>query len=216
MEMPDEMKKSFEAMRNRTLHDEIEKARELRTSATTLFKEFEGGLTEELKDKHVELLEKLKYFEKNLINHEVLNFFYAIIARVALNGCKFDEAIEYAQAGIEANEKHNDVEGIKTNRVVILDTACLMNANEEAVKIFDKYPDIADPKIKDMLKQAPSKNIDLFQKLLNSAKRPKSLVFCLDDKLKAEEKAIRTVMLHMGVSRSTALKYKREADNLSK
>ena len=101
----------------------------------------------------------------------------------------------------------------------MLDTACLMKAFKEAVKLIDQYPSIsvAEPKIKNirvMLQNEKSVNDATFLKILNSTVRPKSLVICLDDKLKFEERAIRTLMLRMGISRKKALEYKNAAINL--
>lgn len=203
------------------LNDEIEQAEALRNEATVLHdKMFSGNESpEKIIENHSVLFEKLKEFEKNLINFEILNFLYATISRVALNSFKFKDAIQYAKAGIEANQKHNDQEGISTNAHVILDTACLMKAYKEAINIIDKYPSIsiAEPNIEDIktiLQNETSVNDASFLKILNSTVRPKSLAFCLNDKLMVEEKAIRTLMQTMGISRNSALGYKKAAVKL--
>jgi uncharacterized protein YneF (UPF0154 family) len=169
---------------------------------------------EKMIKEHEQLFEKFKKFEDNLINVEILNFLYATISRVALNSFKFKDAIQYAQSGIEVNQKENDQEGINTNAHVILDTACLMKAFKEALKLIDKYPGIEEPNIKRMLQSEDSQNDAAFIKILNSAVRPKSLIICLDDKLRLEEKVLKTLMNQMGISRKAALDYKKTADNL--
>lgn len=205
------------------LNEEIDQAQLLKNEAKHLHDEMFSGKAdfEKMIEKHIDLFEKLKEFENDLINFEILNFFYATISRVALNSFNFKDAIKYAQAGIEANQKQNDQEGISTNAHVMLDTACLMKAFKEAVKLIDQYPSIsiAEPNIKDiraMLLNEKSVNDVGFLKLLNSTERPKSLVICLNDKLRLEEKAIRKIMSLMGISRKTALEYKVSAENLDK
>ncbi len=202
-------------------HAEVKLGNELINEAKTIFGEMfeEDSDLESVKEKHIQLLKKMKTFEDNLINVEILNFLYAIISRTALNAYKFDDAIRYALAGIEANQKQKDQEGVDVNQIVLLDTACFMGAHKEAIKIFDKYPNIADPAIKKILNDMtpndmPSKADTIFKKIIQGKQRPRSLVFCLDDKRRIEEKVIKTLMRQMGISRKVALKYKEFADKL--
>jgi len=203
------------------LNDEIDQAQSLRGEANILQEKvfIENQDPEKIIKEHGVLLEKLKEFEKDLINYEILNFLYATISRVALNSFNFKDAISYAQAGIEVNQKQSDEEGISTNAHVLLDTACFMKAYKEAIKLIDKYPSIsqAEPDIKNiktMLQNETSVNDELFLKILNSSVRPKSLVICLDDELRLEERAIKSHMLTMGITRKKALEYKAVAENL--
>jgi hypothetical protein len=203
------------------LNDEINQAQSLRNEASILHGKMfiENEDPKKMIKEHGLLLERLKEYENNLINFEVLNFLYATISRVALNSFKFKDAIQYAQAGIEANQKNDDQEGISANAHVLLDTACLMKAYKEAVKIIDKYPriSIAEPGIKNIkaiLQNEASVNDAEFLKILNSDVRPKSLVICLDDKLRLEERAIKSLMLQMGITRKKALEYKKVTEYL--
>lgn len=211
----DENSKSLPSMELEILHDEADEANSLIVEATTLFQAmFESNNLEKNKDDHVQLLQRLLEFEDNLINVPILNFLFATIARVFLNSHDYKNAIKYAQAGIEVNLKQNDVQGVRVNNVVILDTACMIGAHKEAIKLLDRHPNIADESVKNMLQSMPSDsdNDASFQKMLKSTKRPKSLVFCLNEQLWHEEKPLKTLMRLMGISRSEALKYKAAAD----
>jgi hypothetical protein len=212
----DEMNELFKAISNSTIKKEIEQGVSFRDEGTALLEQMfkENSDREKIKEQYKNLLTRMKDFEKNIINFEILNFLYADIARTALNSYEFKVAIQYAQAGIEINQKTNDIVGVKANRVVILDAACFMGANKEAIKIFDEYPNIADPEIKNIIKDKPSINDNIFRSMLLSKARPKSLSTCLDAKLSSDEKAIRTLMQYMGISRKTALEYKKTSDDL--
>ncbi|GIC77164.1 hypothetical protein [Moritella sp. F3] len=214
----DENSKSLPSIELEILHEEADEANSLVDEASILFKAmFESKNLEKNKDDHVLLLKRLLDFEGNLINVPILNYLFATIARVCLNSHDYKNAIKYAQAGIEVNLKQSDAQGVRVNNVVILDTACMMGAHKEAIKLFDKSPNIADESVKNMLQNMPSdSDADaIFQKMLKSTKRPKSLVLCLNEQLWHEEKPLKTLMRMMDISRSEALKYKAAADNLA-
>jgi hypothetical protein len=199
------------------LDKEMRSANELReSSAILLEKMFSGELSlEENKVNHEKLLEKMKDFESTICNYVILNFLYADIARVALNCYRYDEAMSYAQAGLEVNLREKDEEGVTVNNRVMLDIATLMNANGEALKLFNKFPELADPRVKKMFEEKiangiTSKDID-FRKLFKRKKRPKSLKICMNSELLIEEKILRMLMNQMGISRVTALKYRKQA-----
>jgi hypothetical protein len=215
MNIPEDRKKTYEAIHNGIFQDEMEQAKLLREESFALFDLFKENLNpEHTKNKHRQQLEKLQEFEKSLINVELLNYLYSTIATLALNIMEFSTAIQYANAGIEANENQNDNEGIRTNRIAICNIACYMGAFKTALKILDKYPEIpSESRVIATMKSTPSENDDAFKKMLKSKKRPKSLRICLNKELRHEEKAIKTIMLHLGVSRTTALKYRRLAKN---
>ena len=203
---------------NEMLNEEIEKAMLLRDEAATLLDEMFKDSTslKQSTEDHERLREKLLDFEKGLIHVEILHFLYSTIARVHLNSYKIEEAIQYAQAGIEANLSKSDQEGVKVNTTVLLDTACMMGAYNEAFKLITNNPAISDPQTKDMIQKrtSESENDATFEKWLKSKKRPSSLAFCLDEDLRHEEEAIKKLMSLMGISRTVALKYKDAADNL--
>jgi len=192
------------------LMDEIKVGTGLRDEALVLFDKMFDVKEDREKNKrdHAELIQKFTNFEDNIIHFHVLNFLYAIIARCYLNNLQIDVAIQYAHAGIEANKKQNDLEGVSTNRRILLDAACLIHANKEALKLITAYPEFHDNILEHFLRKTPSHQDVLFKKYLESKKRPKSLAFCLDEELANDEKAIRTLMLTMGISRRDALGYK--------
>lgn len=216
MKVANEMNKVVSAMKNSILHDEVELGKSLQEEAEVLFHTMFQQNTDSKKNKedHIDLLLRMEEFELNLVNVQILNFLYSVIARTALNGHKFIDAIQYAQAGVEVNQKEGDSDGIRANHRVLMDTACLMTAFKSAIKLMDENPDIADKKVKTMLQNMDSKGDAMYLTMLNSPKRPSTLALCLDEKLRNEEGAIKTLMLQMGISRSTALKYKATADNL--
>jgi hypothetical protein len=203
------MNKPFGSVYDSTFDEEMEKGRELRADVALLHGKMQekDANIKKIKVENVKLLKKIILFEESIINYEILNFLYADIARVALNSSDYKCAIKYAHAGIEANKKENDLEGIKVNTIVMLDIACFMKAFKEALQIIEKHPGLAKPEIKELLENSPSLNDSLFRSLVKSPKRPKSLKFCLDDKLMLEEKALIAIMRSMDISRSAALRY---------
>ena len=211
----DLLNKTFQSMNNAFAADEAEKSNSLREEALILFHKLfnQDEDPEKIKAAHIKLIKKFNEFEENILNFPILNFLYAIIARLYLNIRQYDLAVLYAQAGIESNKNKNDQEGVNVNLQVLLDTACFMGAFNEAIKLFDNHPGVFEPHIKRMLSNKLSRNDELFKKLIESKKRPKSLAYCLDEKRGLEEKAIRTIMCQMKVSRSTALKYTKEVRN---
>jgi len=215
MNIPDDIMSNMHTEINQAiLHDEIVQAKILREESLVLFEAFcdPNEDAEKNTEAHLQLLGKLKDFERDLINFEILDFLYANIARTALNSIKLDVAMQYAQAGIEANQKNNDSTGVDGNRKILLDMACLIGAHKEALKLIEKHPEIAEPDVQSALQNSSSKNDDVFQDLLLSKKRPESLSIRLNEGLMASEKAIRTIMRQMGVSRAVALKYKKTAE----
>lgn len=218
MGLLDEMKESREVLDRQIFEEEVAEGKALRDKADVLFNEMfaEGADHEKSKKEHLNLLNELKEFEDTLLNFPILNFLYATIARVALNSFKFDVAIQYAKAGIEVNQSVNDTEGVNANAAVLRDAACLSFAIKEAVKLTEQYPDMASPEEKEALQNIKhkSKNDAAFSKLLATKKRPKSLEYCLDEKLGVEEFALRSLMRQMGISRTTALKYKAVAQEM--
>ena len=190
--------------------DEIKVGTGLRDEARILFDKMFDAKEDREKNKrdHAELIQKFTNFEDNIVHFHVLNFLYATIAKCYLNSFQIDVAIQYALAGIEANQKQNDLEGVSTNRRILLDAACLMHANKEALKLITAYPEFHDNILEHFLRKTPSHQDELFKKYLESKKRPKSLAFCLDEELANDEKDIRAVMVTMGISRREALDYK--------
>lgn len=84
-----------------------------------------------------------------------------------------------------------------------------LGAFKEALKLIEQYPDIADDGIIEVLTSQPSNNDDLFIHISSKKSKPKSLKLCLGDELRSGERTIRTLMLHVGISRCEALKYKK-------
>jgi tetratricopeptide (TPR) repeat protein len=155
------------------------------------------------------LAEEMKSFESKIVNFPILTFFYADIGRTFLNLKSFETAIQYALAGVEVNQVDEDKEGVLTNKSVLLDTACFMEAYEQALKILDDNPDLNNPRLYKLIASKPvnASSDQMFEKLLRTKKRPKSFVYCVDKKLGAEESIIRTLMHEMGDSRATVIKY---------
>jgi len=216
MKVADEMNNVVSAMKSRILHDEIELGKSLQEEAEVLFHAMfqQNSDRKKNKEEHISLLERMKEFERNLVNVQILNFLYAVMARVALNCHNFKDVFQYAHAGIEVNQQQGDSDGVRSNNRVILDTACMMTAYKSAIKIMTENPDIADQNAIAMMENMNSEGDAMFHVLMQSTERPSTLALCLDEKLRNEEGAIKTLMLQMGISRKTALQYKATADNL--
>lgn len=215
MEITDAMSKSVNSAQLAIFNDEVEAGNNLRDRAHVAFDEMfsQGKDREESIKEHLELLGELKSFEDELSTFAIMNFLYAIVARCALNSLKFDDAVMYAQAGIEANKKHNDQEGVKVNAEVLLDTACFAGGFIEAQSILKNYPELVRPGLIELIDEQASKRgvNDDFKKLLNLSKRPSSLKFVLDETLARDESILRSLMKVMGISRKEALSYKKMA-----
>lgn len=200
------------------LQAEINDAVLLRERAEELFVQFGNpDQAKETVDQSKALLAELITFEENVKNFPILNFLYAVMARTALNSLDARTAIKYANAGIAANEKQADHEGVNVNKKVLLDTACLAQAFDCALTMIDETPEIEDPGVSDMLKeirQPDSKNDKAFKTLIEKKTVPTSLKYCLDEQLAIEERAVRTVMQQMGISRNEAMKYKKLAEEM--
>jgi len=211
------MEKSLIEIRDGLLQDEINKSISIREEAHASFERMcsENVSISEIKEESKLMLSKLMIFESNIIHFEILNFLYTTIARTALNSIDFPTCMAYAQAGIELNKKEDDIEGITSNAMVIVDLACVLGAFESVSLLYDLYPEAEQDDIAEFVKNTPSKNDELFEKLFNSSQRPNSLGICLDNNKKAEERAIRIVMSQMGISRKEALKYKKTAEEMS-
>lgn len=154
---------------------------------------------------------ELTAFEKNIINHEILAYMYAIIARVHLHTHSLLETISYAKAGIELNEKNGDMEGVESNARVLLDMACMLSAKDAAIEVVRRYPVLDDGNILSILQF--SSNLDKSNAVFNAAWKasnpPDSLKICLDKSLTQDERVIRSLMMQMGISREAAIKYTR-------
>lgn len=200
---------SINAINKSIMMEETKEGNALMDEATRLTQEMFLNNTDIHANRSAQLdvLERQKEFEDKVINLPIMNWFYASIARTSLNTKNFNDAFMYAKAGIELCEKNNDPEGVNANRVALLDAACFMGSFKNAVKMIEEHPEIASPKLLAMFKLKPSKNDKECTSLLKSAKRPKSLKFCLDEVLCAQESRIRFTMRQMHVSRKTAIKY---------
>lgn len=155
------------------------------------------------------LAKKMLDFEANIINFEILNFFYADIGRVVLNLRAFDIAIRYALAGIDVNQSTEDRDGVLANRRLLLDVACFMGANKYALDMLKNNPELDYGGLYQLISNQPENKLadKEFSKFLRSKNRPKSFAFCIDDEKRHEEKLIRSLMKVMGDSRATVLKY---------
>ncbi len=215
-----EMQQMTVSMHHAFLNEEMGVAIDLRNDSEQLtHKLFQENADIQSIAKDLNLLAKqMLDFEASIINFEILNFLYADIARVVLNLRAFDVAMSYALAGLEVNQSTGDQEGVLANRRLLLDIACFMGANKHALEMLTATPELDSGGLHQIISsQGEDKAADKqFSKLINSKKRPKSLVFCVDAEKRHEEKAIRSVMKQMGDSRATVLKYLAAARQLNK
>lgn len=206
-----EIQKVTESMHHAFLNEETRVATALRNEGEQLTQKMfqENANIPDIAEKLNHLAKKMLDFETSIINFEILFFLYADIGRVALNLQAFDVAIRYALAGIDANESIGDQEGVLANKRLLLDIACFMGANVQAVELIKSTPELDTGGLHQLLSgQGEDKAADQeFFKLANSKNRPKTFAFCVDAEKRQEEKAIRTVMKQTGDSRATVLKY---------
>lgn len=158
------------------------------------------------------IMAELSAFEENIVNHELLRYFYSTIARASMHANMYVEAMNYAKAGIKVNEAKDDIEGVDSNARVMLDMACSFSAKDCALEVAKQYPGLADEQL--LIVRERMQNYDkgnkLFLTLQQINKPPKSLRICLSEELTNKERRIRTMMKTMRVSRATALKYIRQ------
>lgn len=215
-----EMQEMAESMQVAFLNEEMEIATALRSEGERLTHSmFQPNADIQSVAKELNALaKKMLDFEANVINFEILNFFYADIGRVLLNLRAFDIAIRYALAGIDVNQSTEDQDGVLANRRLLLDIACFMDANKYALEMLRNNPELDYGGLYQLISSKPeNKTADQeFSKFLRSKNRPKSFAFCIDEEKLHEEKSIRSLMKQMGDSRATVLKYLAASKQINK
>ncbi|WP_318515690.1 hypothetical protein [Photobacterium leiognathi] len=198
----------LEEYRQALISQEIILAEQLRDRALHLFTQVQLGTEtlESLMPQTKELISEFEQFESTTSNFLLLNFLYAIIARLHLHTHDVANTLTYALAGVDANEKCNDVDGIVTNKQVIVDCCAMFGAGSVAVKIIKDTPQL-DQNLISLFDSLPtvSDNVAKMEKLILTKVRPQSLKFILDDGKGEKERVVRTLMKTLKCSRNHAL-----------
>lgn len=176
----------------------------------------------ELTIKHQPLLNKALEIEDKMVSTEGfanIRFMYYTISRLALHTHDFERAVSYALAGIELNSLIEDKEGELLNMDNIVVIMLDLRAHKSLAKYLRSNPELVgrtNLSLEDIDGRS-SQNDDLIKTLLNSSKRPKSMVLAIkrtlksgnpDREVSAEEAAlvIKECASIMGVTPSTVLR----------
>lgn len=201
----------FSDMRTCSIQMDMNTARNLIERVTNLATSFRGFRHPDYSQSaYAELLSELHEFESLTTVLDLMPYIYGCIARVALNAREIENAICYANAGLTVSE--DDIDAKRTYWMVLCDCALTLDSSTIAAKYFRK----ANPNTSVPFRVQNIEMIDAaVQTLITKRKRPPGFRALKNNETKHREQTVRFYMRFMHCSRSTALKYYREAIRLS-